>query len=230
MLLSAGVALTAVPDGMTEERAYQAARPCGAAVTEDCLRSVQATVRGTQVRRESKSTRRELLLTGPGVPREVSMEHYEPLFEHLRAGDAVTVTMWRDYAIAVHKDGVTQYSNNSPEGGAVFLTATVLLVIPIGLYAVYTGGHAVARAPHYAATGLPARLGRTLQPGLAVLCAVPAGLFGIWTGPVGVIVLWLVLVGVMLVATRGPCDAIRRPGRTRGHAFEVTLQGDDGLV
>ncbi|MFE9171866.1 hypothetical protein ACFYNZ_20600 [Streptomyces kebangsaanensis] len=50
LLAAAGAAPARVPDDMAEERAYRAARPCGRAVTEDCLRSVQATVRGTVIR------------------------------------------------------------------------------------------------------------------------------------------------------------------------------------
>ncbi|MEU3348782.1 hypothetical protein ABZ723_28085 [Streptomyces sp. NPDC006700] len=127
----------------------------------------------------------------------------EPLLRHLRAGDVVTVTMWRGYATAVSKDGVTQHSDDTPEGLPLWATAIALALLAAGLFAAYAGGHAVARAPVHAATGLPTRLRkRGLQAIGAVFCAVPAGMFGMWTGPVGVIVLWAVLVGVLLVATR----------------------------
>lgn len=48
-LLLAGIRLSTVSDAKAEERAYRAARPCGTAVTVDCLRSVQATVHGTEI-------------------------------------------------------------------------------------------------------------------------------------------------------------------------------------
>lgn len=111
--------------------------------------------------------------------------------------------MWRHYAIAVEKGGVTQYSNDNPKGEAVFFTAFLLFLTAVGLFAAYAGGHAVARAPDYARTGLPARLGqRWIQAVVAMLCAIPAGLFGTLTGPIGTIVLWAALVGVILVTTR----------------------------
>ncbi|MFB7114244.1 hypothetical protein [Streptomyces sp. NPDC056291] len=90
--------------------------------------------------------------------------------------------LWRDYAIAVGKDGVTQDSVEDP-GLALLATNMALVAFAIGLFAVYAGGHAVARAPRYAATGLPERLGkRGMQTFGAALCVVPAGLFGMWTG------------------------------------------------
>ncbi|GED86528.1 hypothetical protein [Streptomyces sp. 6-11-2] len=205
LIFFAGVTLALVPDRMAEERAYQAARPCRAAVTEDCLRSVQATVRDTDIREPNKGGQtHDLLLTGPApVPRRVDMGKAQPLLRHLRAGDVVTVIMWREYATAVHKDGVTQYSNDNPEGLPLIATAVALAMFAIGLFALYAGGHAVARAPEYAATELPARLWkRGMQTLGAAICAVPAGLFGIWAGPFGVFVLWLVLVAMLLVGTR----------------------------
>ncbi|MFJ4731320.1 hypothetical protein ACIP6V_03160 [Streptomyces sp. NPDC088770] len=221
LIFFAGAGLTVVPDDTAEEHAYRAARPCGAAVTEDCLRLVRATVRGTEIRERARSRRYDLRLTGPGpVPREVAMGGAEPLLRHLRAGDVVTVTMWRGYATAVSKDDVTQYSDDNPEGLSLWATAIALALLAIGLFAAYAGGHAVARASIHAATGLPTRLRkRGVQTIGAVCCAVPAGMFGLWTGPVGVIVRWPALVGVLLVATRR-LDAPKW-GRGR-HARAVT--------
>ncbi|MFE9310796.1 hypothetical protein ACIQCF_26395 [Streptomyces sp. NPDC088353] len=228
LIFFAALGLTLVPDDMAEERAYRAARLCGTAVTEDCLRPVRATVRGTEIREQPKNQRYDLRLTGPGpVPREVAMGGAEPLLRHLRAGDVVTVTVWRDYATAVSKDGVTQYSEDNPEGLPLWSTATALALLATGLLAAYAGGHAVARAPHYAATGLPTRLGKHgVQTIGAVFCAVPAGLFGIWTGPVGVIVLWSVLVGVLLVATRRPDTPNRGRGRGRHASAPAHTRSD----
>ncbi len=63
MLLEAGLALAAVPDPRAGERAYHTARPC-TAITNDCLRTVQATVRGTVIRERTKSSEYTLSLTG----------------------------------------------------------------------------------------------------------------------------------------------------------------------
>ncbi|MFF9452417.1 hypothetical protein [Streptomyces flaveolus] len=222
LIFFAGFGLTLVPDDMAEERAYRAARPCGTAVTEECLRPVQATVRGTEIREQPRNQRYDLRLTGPSsVPREVAMGGAEPLLRYLRVGDLVTVTMWRDYATAVSKDGVTQYSDDNPEGLSLWAAAIALALLAIGLFAAYAGGHVVARAPYYAATGLPTRLGkRGVQTIGAVFCAVPAGLFGIWTGPVGVIVLWSALVGLFLVVTRRLDTPNRGRGRHAGRHAE----------
>jgi hypothetical protein len=131
------------------------------------------------------------------------MSGADPLLRHLRAGDVVTVTVWRDYTTAVGKDGVTQHSDDTPEGQAAFAAAFALALAALGFFAAYAGGNAVAHAPGYAATGVPARL--VLRGKLAVTaaaCALPAGLFGVWTGPVGVIVLWSVLAGLVLAVSR----------------------------
>ncbi|MEU6009540.1 hypothetical protein [Streptomyces sp. NPDC047453] len=205
LLVAAGAGLTTVTDHMTEERAYRAARPCGRAVTEDCLRSVQATVRDTVIQKGPKQYARYALeLGGPvPVPREVAMKGAEPLLRHLRAGDVVTVTMWRDYAIAVDKDGVTQRSKDTPEGRPGFTTAAALGLITFALFVVREGGHVIVRAPGYAATGVPAGLARRGRRAVVVVaCALPAGLFGKWTGPVGVIVLWSALVGLLFAVFR----------------------------
>ncbi|PZH01473.1 hypothetical protein C1I97_22390 [Streptomyces sp. NTH33] len=213
LLLVAGFALVMVPSELAEEHAYRAARPCGAAVTEDCLRSVQATVRGTEIEERPKNERYELRLDGPSpVPRNLSMAGADPLLRHLRAGDVVTVTVWRDYATAVGKDGVTQDSDDTPEGQAAIAAAFALALAALGFFAAYAGGQAVAHAPGYAATGVPARL--VLRGRFAVTaaaCALPAGLVGMWTGPVGVIVLWSALAGLVLAMSR----RAEIPGRGR---------------
>ncbi|MGW2893178.1 hypothetical protein ACWDAO_00720 [Streptomyces sp. NPDC001212] len=205
LLVAAGGVLAMVPDTMAEERAYQAARPCGSAVTEDCLRSVQATVRDTVIKRGSKEySRYALELDGPDPgPWVVDLKGAEPLLRHLRAGDVVTVTMWRDYEIAVGKDGVTQPAKDTPEGRPGFTTAAALGTITFGWFVVRVGGQVVARAPGYATTGMRAVLARQGKRAVVVVaCALPAGLFGKWTGPVGVIVLWAVLVGLVLAVFR----------------------------
>lgn len=210
-LLSAGIALAVVPGIVADERDYQAARPCGEHVTEDCVRSVRATVLGTKIEEKYKGSRYELQLDGPDpVPRVVSMWGAEPLLRHLNAGDEVTVTLWRDYAIAVSKDGVTQRPKDVPDGRGTFITAASLVGVALGIFAVRAGAHMVAHAPGHAATGIPAGLVRQGKRAVAVAgCAVPAGLFGIWTGPVGVAGLWLALAGLLLVVFR------RRDNRDR---------------
>lgn len=184
MLLAAGLTLAAVPDLMAAERAYRAARPCAATITDDCPRTVQATVRGTVIRERTKDSEYTLELTGPWpVPGDLDMGDSEPLLRHLHAGDRVTVTVWRDYATAVRKDGVTQHSAETPEGEPLFATAAALALLSVGLFDAFTGGNVLVHARGYAAQGLPAVFALRGKQALAgAFCAVPAGLFGIRTG------------------------------------------------
>ncbi|WP_340377604.1 hypothetical protein U5640_22705 [Streptomyces sp. SS7] len=74
LLTIAGVSLLIVPDLMADERAFLAARPCTATVADDCLHSVQATVRGTVIREQPKNSEYTLRLDGPRpVPCELDM-------------------------------------------------------------------------------------------------------------------------------------------------------------
>jgi hypothetical protein len=220
LLLAAVAVLLIVPDLMADERAFLAARPCTAAVTDDCLHSVQATVRGTVIREQPKNSEYTLTLDGPRpVPGELDMDGSGPLLKDLRAGEKVTVTVWRDYATAVSKDGVTQHSSDTPEGEPQFAVAGALAVLPVGAFAVYAGGNALVRARTYAARGLPGHfvpLGkRTLG---AALCALPAGAFGMWRGgPIAVAVSWVLLAGLVWAVT----SRLEARGRGR-HARPVT--------
>lgn len=203
LLAAAGVGLAVVPESVAEERAFRSARPCGPAPRPDCLRPVHATVGGTEIRDHPKNPRYELRLTGARVPRVLPMGGAEPLLRHLRAGDEVVVTRWRDYAPAVSKDGVTQSTDDTPEGRSLFTTAGSLALAALGLFAARAGRAALTRAPAFAVTGVPPRLLlRGVQSAGAALLAVPAGLFGVWTGPLGVIALWLPAVALLLRATR----------------------------
>ncbi|MFJ5173952.1 hypothetical protein ACIQJX_09365 [Streptomyces griseoviridis] len=204
LLAAAGVGLAVVPASVAEERAFRSALPCGVATLDDCLRPVTATVSGTEIRDHPKNPRYDLHLTGaPAAPRSLPMGGADPLLRHLRAGDEVVVTRWRDYAPAVTKDGVTQSTDDTPEGRSLFTTAGSLALAALGLFAFRAGQSAVTRARAFATEGVPPRLLlRGVQAAGAALLAVPAGLFGVWTGPLGVIVLWLPAVALLLLATR----------------------------
>ncbi|MFD8386221.1 hypothetical protein ACFV2X_48300 [Streptomyces sp. NPDC059679] len=178
----------------------RAAGPCPARSSgEDCLRTTAATVRDTVIRDEGKTSEYTLKLTGPRpVPAEVDMGAADPLLRRLRAGDRVTVTMWRDYAIAFSKDGVRQETDDTPAGEPVFVTALALAFLSVGLFVAHTGGVEVLGAPRHAVHGLPGSL--VTRGKLAVgaaLCAILAGVGGEFTNPIGVVVAWTVLAGLL---------------------------------
>ncbi|MFF2211470.1 hypothetical protein [Streptomyces antibioticus] len=224
LLLVAAAGALLVPDVVADERAFRAARPCAGTDTGDCLRSVPATVRGTLIREQPRNYAYVLELDGPRpVPGDLDMGGADPLLEKLRAGDRVTVTLWRDYAIAVGKDGVTQYSSDSPEGEPEFVTAVALALLPLGAFAAHAGGDVLVRARVYAARGLPGHLVPRGRRALgAACCALPAGLAGAWAGgPVAVAVLWVLLAGALWVLTG------RRDGTGAGrHARPLKSPGN----
>ncbi|MCX4738994.1 hypothetical protein [Streptomyces antibioticus] len=204
LLLVGAVGVLIVPDLVADERAFRAARPCVGAATGDCLRSVPATVRGTLIREQPRNYAYVLELDGPRpVPGDLDMGGADPLLKDLRAGDRVTVTLWRDYAIAVGKDGVTQYSSDSPEGEPQVILALALAFLPLGAFAAHAGGKLVVRARDYAAQGPPGHLVPLGKRALgAAVCALPAGLFGLWWGgPIAVAVMWVLLAGALWVLT-----------------------------
>ncbi|MFF6996090.1 hypothetical protein ACFY93_14260 [Streptomyces sp. NPDC008313] len=199
LVVAAGIGLAAVPDLMDDEQAFHTARPCSGTVVGDCLREVRATVRGTVIRDRAKDSEHTLKLAGPRpVPAELDMGSSEPLLERLKAGDMVMVTVWRDYATAVSKDGLTQRSADTPEGEPLIAASVAVALLSCGLFAALAGGVVLARAPTYAAEGLPGLLVLRGKQALgSALCAFPASVFGTWTGPWGVVALWAVLSGAV---------------------------------
>jgi hypothetical protein len=201
-MVAAILILSFVPELMDDERAYRAAEPCPAGGSpspgDTCLRTFPATVRGTVIRESTKSPEYTLKLTGSRpVPSELSMDDSEPLLKHLRRGDKVTVTVWRDRATAFGRDGVTQESLKTPVGEPEFFTAGALALLPAGVYGSYAGAVALHRARTHARRGrLPASLGILGKvAGLAALAALPAFLFGdLIAGPLGVMAVWLLLL------------------------------------
>jgi hypothetical protein len=155
-------------------------------------------VRGTVIREEVKTPTYTLKLSGPHpVPAEVDVGGPEPLLESLRPGDTVAVTLWRDYAPTVSRNGVAQATNDTPVGEPQFVTAFALGMLSAGLFALYAGVTASGRARRHAVRGLPASLvTRGKQAFAASLCALPAGMVGTVTGPLWVVVLWAVLSGL----------------------------------
>ncbi|TFV33207.1 hypothetical protein E4K10_30535 [Streptomyces sp. T1317-0309] len=204
MVLGNALSLATVPDLMADERAFHAARPCAATASYDCLRTLQSTVRGTVIREQAKNSEYTLRLTGTRpVPSSLHMGDSAPLLRQLRAGDLVTVTVWRDYATAVSKHGVPQPSADTPEGEWLFATAGALAPLSVGLFVAWAGMSVLTHAPDYAALGLPASVALRGKQALgSAFCAIPAGLFGPWTGQVGVIALWAVLTGLVWTVTR----------------------------
>ncbi|MFE3642539.1 hypothetical protein ACFXOM_16245 [Streptomyces sp. NPDC059169] len=213
LVVLAGAGLATVPDLMDEERAFEAAVPCGSSAVAgaDCLRPVGATVMRTVIQDVPKHEEFTLRLGGPpDVPHEIDMGASGPLLTRLQQGDRVTVTMWRDYATAVSRDGVTQESADTPVGEPVFVTALMLALLPCGAYALYAGGVALRRARRHAERGLPAfLLTRGKQACGAALCALPALLVGDVAGPWVAVAGWLAMLPLVLLA-------VRRLERSRG--------------
>ncbi|NNJ06006.1 hypothetical protein HHX38_17970 [Streptomyces sp. PKU-MA01144] len=210
----AGVAaLSTVPDSVDEVRVFRSARPCAVPVSPsaDCLRTYPATVRGTVVEHAARGGLYLLKLDGPRpIPAELDMGDEEPLLRHLRKGDHITVTVWRDYATAVTKDGVTQESGDTPDGLPEFQTALGLGLLAVGGYGGYAGATAVRHARQRSHPGPVALWGRWTVG--TVLASMPAGIVGYETetGPVAVVLLWLTLLPVIWLI------AGRREGRSRG--------------
>ncbi|MFE9649808.1 hypothetical protein ACFYO0_38005 [Streptomyces sp. NPDC006365] len=200
VIVAAILILSFVPELMGDVRAYRAAEPCpaGASPGDNCIRTFPATVRGTVIRESAKSPEYTLKLTGSRpVPSELSMDDSAPLLKHLRRGDEVTVTVWRDRATTVGRDGVTQESLETPVGEPEYFTAGALALLPVGAYGSYAGTVALRRARTHARRGrLPASLSVLGKvAGLAALAALPAFLFGdLIGGALWVVAVWLLLL------------------------------------
>lgn len=100
----------------------------------------------------------------------------------------MTVTLWRDYAPAISKNGVAQATNDTPVGEPQFVTALTLAMLSAGLFALHAGGTASLRARRHAVHGLPGSLMRRgKQAFAAALCVIPAGMVRAVTGPLCVV-------------------------------------------
>ncbi|MGW0844620.1 hypothetical protein ACWD26_31690 [Streptomyces sp. NPDC002787] len=129
----------------------------------------------------------------------------------MRKGDHVTVTVWRDYTTAVTMNGVTQESSDTPEGLPEIQTVLALDLLVAGGFGGYAGVTAIRRARQRSLLGSVALWGRRTVG--AVLASLPAGIIGYetGTGPVGVMLLWLMLLPVVwLIVER---QVRHKPGR-----------------
>ncbi|GGY76122.1 hypothetical protein [Streptomyces omiyaensis] len=200
-LTVASLGLAAVPQAVTDERQYLQAETCADATPAphaSCLHARKARVATVVIRDEPKQEEFTLRLhKTPGLPREIDMGGEGPLLERLEVGDDVTVTLWRDHAVVVARDGIAQETADTPEDEADVILAVALTLIPIGAFLLHTGASACAGARAWAATGLPAVLVLRLKWALgSTLCVLPAfvlaGLAEL--GPVGEALLWCTLV------------------------------------
>ncbi|WP_086824518.1 hypothetical protein [Streptomyces sp. NRRL B-24572] len=197
-LLAGVVLLGVVPELIDEERAFAAASVCpaSAGASEDCLRDVTATVVSTVVKDEPKHEEFSLRLRGSReVSDEIDMGADGPLLKDLRPGDVVTVTLWRDYRVAVAKDGRSQETADTPVGEPQFATAVGSVLSAAGAFTAYAGGRVVVRARRYGERGLPRLLvvhGKAAFG--AMLCALPALIVGDLAGVPLQLALWLALL------------------------------------
>ncbi|WP_282693786.1 hypothetical protein [Streptomyces sp. CC208A] len=201
VLVVSAAGLAAVPEAVADERLYRQATACpdtAPAPTGNCFRTRTARVAKVVIRDEPKRQEFTLRLgSTPGVPGEIDMGGEGPLLEHLAQGDEVTVTLWRDYAVAVARDGTTQETADTPEDEAEFILAFVLALTSAGVFLLHTGGSALVRARAWAAEGLPAVLVFRLKWALgSALCTLPAlvlaGLSEL--GPIAEALAWCVMV------------------------------------
>ncbi|GAA2491344.1 hypothetical protein GCM10010406_29300 [Streptomyces thermolineatus] len=225
-----------LPDLVEEVRAFRSAAECGdlgeAEGQEwegwDCLGPAHATVRSVVIKKKAKSSEFKVFLNGPdGVPDELSFNGDSPVLEFLEPGDRVRVTMWRHYAVAITHDGLTQATNDDPEGLPEVSTGLMLVLLTAGGCLVWLGGHLTVSARDVAAYGPPLfypALGRGAV--WVSLEAVPAGLAGAAVsrfaespaaGPVVTAGVWLVLALVtVLVLLRREFLRREAPGTGRG--------------
>ncbi|MFE9042565.1 hypothetical protein ACFYOG_16825 [Streptomyces sp. NPDC007818] len=200
-LTVATLGLAAVPGAATDERQYLQAETCADATPAphaSCLHARKARVATVVIRDEPKQEEFTLRLhKTPGLPQEIDMGGEGPLLERLEAGDDVTVTLWRDYAVVVARDGIAQETADTPEDEAESILAVALALIPLGTFLLHTGASACARARAWADTGLPAVLLLRLKWALgSTLCVLPAVALADLAdlGPVGEALVWCAMV------------------------------------
>ncbi|MFJ5937167.1 hypothetical protein [Streptomyces sp. NPDC093071] len=153
-----------------------------------------ATVVRAVIKDEIKYDEFSVRLRGPReVSGDVDMDAPGPLLKDLRPGDVVTVTLWRDYVVAVAKDGRSQETADTPSGEPQFVTAVGSALLSAGVFTAYAGGRTLTRARRYGERGWPRLLvvhGKTAFG--AMLCTVPAMIVGDLAGVPLQMIVWLV--------------------------------------
>ncbi|MET8138381.1 hypothetical protein ABZ153_39980 [Streptomyces sp. NPDC006290] len=194
---------------------------------------MRARVRSTVIIDRGKRQQFTARLAGPSpVPHEVDLDGSGPLLKRLRPGDQVVVTMWHDYATAISRGDVTQESGDTPVGEPEFITAVVLALLSLGLFAMYAGGQAVLRARSLAVKGLPDTLVPLGRGALAAAaCAIPAGFIGAgWGGPLVMVSAWGAMLPGVWWLTRLWQRRARRRGRHRSNLGTTPEPGTPGAV
>lgn len=189
---------------MAEEQAFLSAVPCNAAgastAPADCLHTVRSTVEGTVIRSSGRQETYQLELSGPApASGRLAMGTSGPLLKRLHPGDRVGVTVWRHYATAVSRAGLTQETIENPVGDPDIDAALALGALGCGTYLLGAGSCGLLGARAAAARGLPASLAPLGKVTVgAALAAWPACLLGVgWGGPTVVVVAWLVMLPVI---------------------------------
>ncbi|WP_436778140.1 hypothetical protein [Yinghuangia sp. YIM S09857] len=102
---------------LDENRAYGNARPCATSdpPRRDCLREVPAVVRAVIDVDAENNARHELWLTGEGFShRSVPVRNSGEIIEHVKEGDTVVVTLWRDRAVEVRAGDRGEATRDTP--------------------------------------------------------------------------------------------------------------------
>ncbi|AZS84205.1 hypothetical protein ELQ87_07845 [Streptomyces griseoviridis] len=233
--LGAVASATAVAEAVDTVRAYRTAEACqDGKARSDCLTTRTATVRATE-RTGGRSARYAVRLEHtPGVPELVRLAGDEPLLRLLRPGDGITVTLWRDHATAIHRDGVTQHSTDTPETDPEWRTGLAAVLLVLACYLLYVGTTLLARTREIAERGAPRGFRffgtRALWTALAVIPAGAAGALA--SGGAGheergwivLLAVWGALVPLVLAVLR------RRDGRRRRDQRSARLYGSPGTL
>ncbi|HBF83150.1 MAG TPA: hypothetical protein DD420_25500 [Streptomyces sp.] len=225
LLLALAGFVGAIPEAVGTVRAFRSADKCpDRQAGADCFRSTSATVRSTE-RTGGRSPEYKVRLDGPAtVPGEVDLGADGPLFERLKPGDEVTVTLWRDYAPALGRGGVTQQTRDSPESDPEWQAGLGAICLTLACYLLYVGVTLLARARKTAEEGLPYGFRFFgMCTVWAAVAVVPAGLVGALasSGHGHENRGWLVLTAVWVALLPGVHFGVRWRGARRRRAVRA---------
>ncbi|MFD8978964.1 hypothetical protein [Streptomyces sp. NPDC059564] len=177
LLALSAIPALGVPEEVATEKAFSAARPCGArepaGARADCLRTTRATVLSAEDVKSGKATVFRVRLRPP-VPapadRPFDLDAAGALSERIEPGVEVEVTTWRDVQVSVSRDGTGETLPGLPDEKAAMSAGIALAGVWAAALALLAA-LGTARRARRSATGRPyapqVRFG--VAKGLAVL-------------------------------------------------------------